>query len=238
MPALPASTEALLRTLDRMSETERFALAGGTALALHIGHRSSQDLDFVSLSPHLPRRQINWLLDKLRTQHTVEPVPNVAAEQDFLNDGLEFADYQQDYAINGVKLSFFVPDSARLANSLRTESGVADLQRIKVLDRDSLFLMKALTLNNRILTRDLYDVFVLLEKHGYKPPEIFKAANEFGYSAESLKQRLIGARKRRDDPGLEALTAETPSFEQLRAYFVAQINKLEQDAAAAAFRKP
>ena len=43
---ITASTETTLRTLRDASLLDHFYLAGGTGLALHIGHRLSQDLDF------------------------------------------------------------------------------------------------------------------------------------------------------------------------------------------------
>jgi hypothetical protein len=45
-------TATQLRTLDRLSripELKRFYLAGGTAIATHLGHRSSKDLDLFSM---------------------------------------------------------------------------------------------------------------------------------------------------------------------------------------------
>ena len=41
-----ASVERTLRDLERIPIVARFYLAGGTALALHLGHRRSVDLDF------------------------------------------------------------------------------------------------------------------------------------------------------------------------------------------------
>ncbi len=42
---ISASTEAALRSLSDAKLLDRFYLAGGTGLALHLGHRLSQDLD-------------------------------------------------------------------------------------------------------------------------------------------------------------------------------------------------
>jgi len=43
---ITASTEATLRTLRDAHIVDRFYLAGGTGLALQLGHRLSLDLDF------------------------------------------------------------------------------------------------------------------------------------------------------------------------------------------------
>ncbi len=49
--AVNKETLELLRELSSLDEVNSFALAGGTALALHLGHRISVDLDFFSDNP-------------------------------------------------------------------------------------------------------------------------------------------------------------------------------------------
>ena len=43
---LPRTTQANLGMLSQIEEIKQAYLAGGTALALHLGHRESKDLDF------------------------------------------------------------------------------------------------------------------------------------------------------------------------------------------------
>jgi len=45
---ITASTEVTLRNLSHAKLLDSFYLAGGTGLALHFGHRLSQDLDFLA----------------------------------------------------------------------------------------------------------------------------------------------------------------------------------------------
>lgn len=45
---LPQGTKKILRSLKKTSTVQDFYLSGGTGLALQIGHRESQDLDFFS----------------------------------------------------------------------------------------------------------------------------------------------------------------------------------------------
>lgn len=44
--ALPASSLRSLEKVTQISEIHKFQLVGGTALALHLGHRESVDMDF------------------------------------------------------------------------------------------------------------------------------------------------------------------------------------------------
>lgn len=234
---LPERTEALLRTIDACPAAAGLLLVGGTALAMHIAHRRSADLDFAFASQRLPRRKVDQLLDEMRPGHDVAPMANVAAEQEFLDSGLELADYQRDYSVDGVKVSFFTPDPAKVGQAVQGQAGVHGLKRILVADLDSLFLMKAVTLNSRITTRDLFDVYTLVHAHGYREADIFRYARQFDFSPDTLKARLRHARHRLDDPGIETPDGVTPTFEQLQAFFVEAINRLEQDTAAQAIRQ-
>lgn len=233
---LPERTEKLLRAIDGSPFASDLLLVGGTALALRIAHRTSADLDFAFASQRLPLRKIDKLLDELRTGHEITPIANVVAEQDFLNSGLELADYQRDYSVDGVKVTFFTPDPSHLGEVLRGEAGLHGLKHIRVADLDSLFLMKAVTLNSRMMTRDLFDVYTLIREHGYREADVFRFAQQFDFSPDTLKTRLRHVRSRVDDPGIEVAAGVPPTFEQLRAFFVEAINRVEQEAAAAAIR--
>lgn len=48
---LTAEQQALLPTLAALATAQRYYLAGGTALALHLGHRESVDFDFFAEAP-------------------------------------------------------------------------------------------------------------------------------------------------------------------------------------------
>lgn len=53
---MPPSTASLFHLLNVESEISDFYLIGGTALALHIGHRISEDLDFITKAPNAAAR--------------------------------------------------------------------------------------------------------------------------------------------------------------------------------------
>ncbi|HVC30856.1 MAG TPA: nucleotidyl transferase AbiEii/AbiGii toxin family protein [Steroidobacteraceae bacterium] len=234
---LPEPTERLLRTIDVNPSAKDLLLVGGTALTLRIAHRRSADLDFAFSSKQLPRRRIDGLLDDLRAEHEIIALANVAAERDFLDSGLEISDYQRDYSVGGVKVTFFTPDPAKLGEALRGDLGVHGLTRIRVADLDSLFRMKAVTLNSRTATRDLFDVYTLVRKHGYREEDIFGYARLFDFSPDTLKTRLRHARRRADDPGIEVPDGVPPTFEQLQAFFVEAVNRVEQEQAERAIRQ-
>ena len=103
-----------------------FILVGGSALALHLGHRISEDLDFAlrglgdQPALQLPRLPLEALLRSLRSagvsiDHRYLPATDSV---DFESAGMDAEDYQLEYLMDGVKVSFFVPD-APLAAVLR-----------------------------------------------------------------------------------------------------------------------
>ncbi len=61
---MPAATARLFSELEAEPLLQSFILIGGTALALHIGHRISEDLDFIILSQKLPRAALDALTRK------------------------------------------------------------------------------------------------------------------------------------------------------------------------------
>ena len=61
--AVEPGTLALLKQLQSFPELKKFALAGGTALALQYGHRKSIDLDLFSTEA-FDRQQLIQLLEK------------------------------------------------------------------------------------------------------------------------------------------------------------------------------
>ncbi len=58
---LPPETDHLWGHLRRQPSLRGFVLIGGTALALRLRHRVSEDLDFIHPGPLLPRGQLDQL---------------------------------------------------------------------------------------------------------------------------------------------------------------------------------
>lgn len=54
--------QRLLELLTRIGEVRSVYLAGGTALALHLGHRRFRDLDFFRAAAFLPQDLLSRLL--------------------------------------------------------------------------------------------------------------------------------------------------------------------------------
>jgi Nucleotidyl transferase AbiEii toxin, Type IV TA system len=161
---LPPVTEKVWNYLCEQPALASFILADGSALSLLIGHRVSEDLDFICLQPRLPRQRLAVLC---REAHAAgfdfKSNDDEAAVQEFAEGGLELYDYQLDFLVNAtVKVSFFAPDEAQ-----RKVFASPDESRARIAILAELFKSKALVSAVRSKTRDWLDQFLLLRDHGF-----------------------------------------------------------------------
>ncbi len=141
---LEALPTAARRALERLSTSDwlndsAWYLAGGTALTLQVGHRTSVDLDFF-----LPKNEFN-LIDIL--QHFSEPdwITDIARENtiygQFLGAKVSFIAYP-----------FFVPKQTYLQYG-----------QIKVLQSRDIGVMKIIAISQRGRKRDFLDLYWLCQ---------------------------------------------------------------------------
>ena len=137
--AIPSGTLSLLKNLMAIDELSEFNLAGGTALALHIGHRISYDLDFFGHTDI----DLTEVLELLRPGY---PLQEMHRTQNIL--ALD---------INGVKVDF-----VKYAYPL---IGVPqELEEIRLISIEDIAAMKLDAIKGRGRKRDFYDVYFLLKK--------------------------------------------------------------------------
>jgi len=134
--------------------SSEFYLAGGTAVALHIGHRRSIDFDLFTHSG-IKRVRIKKMLDNSKFQ-----VQNILYE-----------DAQQIHLIvNSVKITFFsFPTPIRYPIDFE---GIIKLPTLL-----ELAAMKAYALGGRAKWKDYVDLYFILKNH-YSLKEISKNAKE------------------------------------------------------------
>lgn len=122
-----------------------FALYGGTAVALQLGHRSSVDFDFFSHLPLDDRKEKKMLemFDFLKNAKILQKEPNTRT---YITD-------------EGVKLSFFGSISfGRVGTPLQTDDGV-----LSVASLDDLFATKLAVLTQRVESKDYKDIAAMLK---------------------------------------------------------------------------
>ena len=133
-------TRALLQNLvDSCDFLHKYVLSGGSALALYIGHRKSEDLDFFSYEDSFNKKEIFEYIDKF---------DNVR----ILNQTHE----QVDVLIGTVKLTFFNAKWSFLKPKQPERLNLATIESIAAMKVNVLFL--------RAKYRDYYDLYFLIKR--------------------------------------------------------------------------
>jgi hypothetical protein len=233
---LPPATEKVWDFLKEQPALAGFVLVGGSALALTLRHRFSEDLDFVYPDTRLPRQR----LDALRRRATAagfpfEPNDDEAAVQEFADSALELHDYQQDFLVSGsVKVSFIAPDE-----SLRRVLSAPAGRIARVATLPELFKSKCLVSAQRSKSRDWLDLFLLMRDHGFSVQAYHAAFQEAGVAAQCDLglARLANGVPQRDDEGYAHLLENAPTLEEMSAFFAKQRAQFEIETAAETARQ-
>jgi len=152
-PALPAAQRALWPELKQVPA--RFVLYGGTALALRLGHRQSEDFDFFADAPILPDQLLNGLpllkgaVVRQMAPNTVTVVVRRPAP---------------------VKLSFFGVSLRRVGEPELTGDGVARVASLR-----DIAGCKMAVIQSRSEAKDYLDIYALLGQ-GMQVGEMLGAA--------------------------------------------------------------
>jgi hypothetical protein len=233
---LPPATEHVWSFLKDQPVLGGFVLIGGSAMALRIGHRLSEDLDFAWVEPRLPRVRLDALrraaeaggFDFERQEHE-------AAVVEFAEAGLDILDYQQNYLVNhGVRVSFFAPERP-LASVL---TGAPE-PKVRVATLAELFKAKSLVSAQRSKTRDWLDLYLLLKEHGFTLQDYRAAFVEADVASQcdTGLSRLCSGVPQSDDEGYAHLLPHPPTLVEMRAFFTARRDEFEIELASKALEE-
>jgi hypothetical protein len=138
---LPAETAKIWDFLKIQIGMNGFVLLGGSAPALRINYRFSENLVVAFAGLSLPLARLNALVRSFEAgRFAIIPTDDPAALFEFKAAGANLREYQQDFLVNGkVKLSLFAADSS-LTRVLRTEAS----DTIRIASLEELFASKAL----------------------------------------------------------------------------------------------
>lgn len=155
--------------------SKEYYLAGGTAIALYIGHRRSIDFDLFTDKP-IKRKNIRNNIEKLNL--TLQTVLYEAFDQLHL-------------IINSVKVTFFnYPYKIEPMEQLLTEKNNNIIKIPSLLD---LSAMKAFTLGGRAKWKDYVDLYFILKNYFTLEEITNRAKDIFGnYFNEKLFREQLG----------------------------------------------
>ena len=94
---------------EQFFQNEKATLIGGTAIAFHVKHRMSFDIDIT-----FPHHRTLPSLDFLE-KYNAKPLPfDRSVIDSVINDGGEIEDYHKRFSIDGVKVDFVVNPSSNI----------------------------------------------------------------------------------------------------------------------------
>ncbi len=192
-----------LATIASTALASRFYLAGGTAVALHLGHRLSYDLDFFtperSFPADLPRRELGHRGELAVTQEDAGT---------FLG------------TFNGVRISFFIYPYSLL-------EAPADLEGIQVAGLPDLAAMKLDAISSRGKKRDFIDLYGICQAAFSLEQVIQQFERKYAgvnYSMVHLLKSLTYFEDAEDDPMPQMLIPlEWPA---VRRFFEDEVRRL------------
>lgn len=137
---LPEKGWKVLRSLKSMLRKYHAVLAGGTALAFHIGHRVSEDLDF-------------FTVEEFRGEAIISEIRKTGNSFRIISEGEGYL----VAAVGGVKVSLFKYDYPFLEKPVMLNG----IQVAGVLDIVS---MKLIAISQRGTRRDFIDLFFIIQE--------------------------------------------------------------------------
>ncbi|MDI9606177.1 MAG: nucleotidyl transferase AbiEii/AbiGii toxin family protein [Bacteroidota bacterium] len=210
---LTDNISAIIDKVAAMESIKPYILSGGTALAIQLGHRKSEDLDFMMWRKSKREKpEVNWPVIEKELKEKVGPIEN------FNMLGFD----QVEFKVAGVNLSFYVSNS----NSPVSEP-VSFLGNIRLADVPAILAMKIEVMLRRIQMRDYYDIYSIL-KEGYNISTGIESALK--YSQHKLKTKnavmmLMSARFSVDEKMRQLDPKYNVSNEEMREYIAMKLRE-------------
>jgi len=200
---LPPTVRANLARVARTSLAEKFYLAGGTAVALHLGHRRSYDLDFFiperDFPPALPRQEL-------------APLGSLVVLHESAGTFVG--------TLNGGQISFFIYPYPLLEPLLEVEG-------IRVAALPDLAAMKLEAVSSRGTKRDFVDLYFICQS-AIPLQEVFRLFERkyagVRYSTVHLLKSLQYFEDAESDPMPEMLIP--CRWSQVKRFFQGEVRRL------------
>lgn len=210
---LTTNIEAIIEQVAQLECIKPYILCGGTALAIQIGHRKSEDLDFMMWRiSKTEKPEVNWNAIERELKEKIGEIEN------FNMLGFD----QVEFVVKGVKFSFFVSDN------LSPVTAPTDyLGNIRLADIESIMAMKMEVMLRRMKFRDYYDIYCILQE-GYSIHKgIEKALNlsRHRLSSKNIIAMLLGGQFVADNNFATLEPKYDVTKEQIREYIMQKLKE-------------
>ncbi len=208
---IPTKTAGLLDRFARLTFMRKFTLVGGTALALQLGHRQSMDLDFIFDGEKIPTTAIKREIAKRFPKYRLIR---------------EDKDYQLDFLIDEVKVTFFSSGAVFVPFAVMDFS--EKYQNINIADIETIAVLKMATLAQRNTLRDYYDLY-FIAKNMLPLSRIIEKCKKLlpNLSAITYTETIIYTSDIPENSiGNHLHPKEIVTKEQISAFFIGELKKL------------
>ena len=148
MKGIAKHTQQIIEPVSRLDCLKGWTLVGGTALAIQLGHRMSEDLDFMRWQTHKGERMdVDWP----QIHKELETVAEIQSMDILDHNHVEFI-------VAGVKFSFYARESKSPVNHT-----VPFLNHIVLADMEAIAAMKMEVMLRRSKFRDYYDLYCIFQ---------------------------------------------------------------------------
>ena len=208
---LTAKVEAIIDKIAELECIKPYLLCGGTALAMQIGHRMSEDLDFMMWRiSKTEKPEVNWNAIER------ELVAKVGEIESFNMLGFD----QVEFVVEGVKLSFFVSD-----NLSPVAEPIEYIGNIRLADIESIMVMKLEVMLRRMKFRDYYDIYCIL-REGYSVHRGIERSLKYSrhrLSTKNIIAMLLGGQFIADDNFATLQPKYSVAREEIREYILRKL---------------
>lgn len=208
---MPENTLVVFKQFSNSKFINQYTLIGGTALAIQIHHRLSEDLDFILDGPTINNSIIKREMMKI--------FPDYRIIRDDKN-------YQLDFVINNCKVTFIASGTIALPFKVKPLSFL--FQNILIANIETIAVLKLSAIAQRNTLRDYYDLY-FISKYFIPLNLIFDKTRELNpnLSPITYSETIIYTRDIVEESMEDHLEPkEVVSKSELEDYFVKELKKI------------
>lgn len=210
---LTSKIDSIIEQVSNMECIKPYILCGGTALAMQIGHRKSEDLDFMMWRKSKTEKpEVNWNIIEKELAEKVGEIENF--------NMLGFN--QVEFVVKGVKFSFYVSD-----NYCPVVSPIEYMCNIRLADVESIMAMKMEVMLRRMKFRDYYDIYAILQA-GYSIRDGIEKALKYSrhrLSTKNIVAMLLAGRFVADSNFATLAPKYNVTKEEIRDFILAKLKE-------------
>ncbi|MBN2175272.1 MAG: nucleotidyl transferase AbiEii/AbiGii toxin family protein [Bacteroidales bacterium] len=210
---MPHQTRKVFDKLAGIKFMKDYTLVGGTALAIQIKHRKSEDLDFITdnetINPAVIKRNI----------------ANVFTDYRIIREDKH---WQLDMIIDGVKVTWF--SAGAVAVTFKTKDYSIPCQNTHIARPEIIAVHKLSAISQRNTLRDYYDLF-FLAKYIYPLEEIIALTRKLNpaLSPVTYSEMLIYTEDiPEEDMGAHLSPKENLSKQQIADFFIVELRRIKE----------